>query len=391
VAQPSRGAAPRNIFTSTASLLVQQGIPAVLTMPYEMTDEASIELFRALYQALALGTPVDAAVAAARQAISYAVANSVEWGAPALFMGSPVGLVSGPGVGLRSDQAQVIEKPRQVSAQRKTPAEVLEPAPAAPPQEVVKPRRERAPKRKIPIRTPQPIEPEMVLIPAGEFLMGSDPEQDERAYEAEQPQHRVVLPDYHIARTPTTNAQYVAFLEASGHKAPHHWVDGKSPSGKEDYPVAYISWYDAMAYCKWLTEKKGQVYRLPSEAEWEKAARGTDGGIYPWGDVWDSDCCNSKESSPDDATLVQAYPNGASPYGILDMAGNVWEWTGSLYRPYPYDPKDGREDLRAIGKRVLRSGAFYSTARRVRCAYRDSGYADDSRGSYGFRVVLAPG
>ena len=86
---------------------------------------------------------------------------------------------------------------------------------------------------------------------------------------------------------------------------------------------------------------------------------------------------------------MDAYPDGASPYGILDMAGNIWEWTGSLYRPYPYDPKDGRENPRSGGKRVLRGGAFYSTARRVRCAYRDSGYPDNWRGNYGFRVCVA--
>jgi formylglycine-generating enzyme required for sulfatase activity len=422
------GAPLRNIFTSTAALLVRQGIPAVLAIPYEITDEAAIELFRALYEALALGIPVDAAVAGARQAVSFAVANTVEWGAPALFMGSPGGLVSSLSRGLRSDQARVIEEPPHVPVQLETPAEAPEPepAPATPPQETGEPRRERRPERETPVRTPphpvepepapatprqeageprreqrpereapvrapQPVEPELVLIPASEFLMGSDPEKDQDAYEAEQPQHRVYLPDYHIARTPITNAQYAAFVEASGYEAPRHWVDGKSPSGKEDYPVAYVSWYDAIAYCKWLSEKNGQAYRLPSEAEWEKAARGTEGRIYPWGDAWDPGRCNSKESSPDDSTLVDAYPDGASPYGILDMAGNVWEWTGSLYGPYPYDPKDGREDPRAVGKRVLRGGAFYSTARRVRCAYRDSGYADDGRGSYGFRVVLAPG
>ena len=370
--QGDRGASLRNTFTSTAALLVRQGIPAVLSIPYEITDEAAIELFRAFYEGLALGAPVDAAVAEARKAVNSAVDNSVEWGAPALFVGSPDGLVFSPPGEYLSVEAQVVEEPRQVPVQLETAAEVLE--------------QEREP----PVRTPQPIEPELVRIPAGEFLMGSDPQKDGRAYEAEQPQHRVYLPDYHMSRTPITNAQYAAFVEASGYPAPNRWEDGKSPVGKDDYPVVYISWRDAMAYCKWLSEKNSQAYRLPSEAEWEKAARGTDGRIYPWGDEWDPGRCNSKQSGPDDATPVDAYPEGASLYGILDMAGNMWEWTGSLYRPYPYDPMDGREDPTRPGdKRVLRGGAFYSTARRVRCAYRDSSHPEDWRGHYGFRVCVS--
>ncbi len=450
VAQPHDGALLRNFFSSTAALLVRQGTSAVLTVPYEISDETEIRLFRVFYEALALGIPVDAAVVGARKAINSTVANVVEWGAPVLFIGSPDGLVFRPTGGLDTVQAETTEEPLPADVELETSAEVLEPvepetsaqvpepepapapavpsqeaeepsreprpepapvpavppqeaeeppreprpepapAPAVPPQEAEEPPREPRPKPKTPIRTPQPIEPELVLIPAGEFLMGSDPEKDQHAYEAEQPQHRVYLPDYHIARTPITNGQYTAFVEASGYDAPNHWVDGKPPDDKEDYPVVYISWYDATAYCRWLSEKKGRTYRLPSEAEWEKAARGTDGRIYPWGDVWDPGRCNSKEGGPDDVTLVDAYPDGASPHGILDMAGNVWEWTGSLYQPYPYDPNDGREDPRLGGKRVLRGGVFYSTARRVRCAYRDSGHPDRWRGSYGFRVVLAP-
>jgi formylglycine-generating enzyme required for sulfatase activity len=241
----------------------------------------------------------------------------------------------------------------------------------------------------IPLRRPQPLEPELVLIPAGEFLMGSDLAHDGRAYDAELPQHSVYLPEYRIGRTPVTNAQYAAFVEATGHKPPKGWVEGKPAEGREDFPVVYVSWRDAMAYCKWLSKKTGQACRLPTEAEWEKGARGTDGEIYPWGNEWDPDRCNSTEGGPDDATVVVAYPKGASPYGLLDMAGNVWEWTASLYRPYPYDPKDGREDLRRLDEeRALRGGAYYSSARRVRCAYRDSGDVDDWRGNYGFRVCV---
>jgi formylglycine-generating enzyme required for sulfatase activity len=398
------GGSLRNVFGSTATRMVRGGIPAVLAIPYEITNAAANPLFRAFYEALAVGMPVDVAAAVARKAIGLAVDNTVGWGAPALYMGPPDGLVFDPAGGLGAVEEEVAEEPVPAPVQPETvvapvlvvepeptPAEAVEPepAPVAPPQEAEELPPAQRPERVIPLRSPQPIEPELVLIPAGEFLMGSDPAKDGRAYDAEQPQHGVYLPEYHIARTPVTNAQYAAFVEATGHKVPKGWVDGKPRDGQEDFPVVYVSWRDAMAYCKWLSEKSGQACRLPSEAEWEKAARGTDGEIYPWGNVWDPVRCNSTESGPDDATAVIAYPKGASPYGILDMAGNVWEWTGSLYRPYPYDPNDGREDPNRLdGERALRGGAYYSSARRVRCAYRDSGDVDDWRGNYGFRVCV---
>jgi formylglycine-generating enzyme required for sulfatase activity len=237
----------------------------------------------------------------------------------------------------------------------------------------------------------QPFEPEMVLIPAGEFLMGSDPKKDKDAEDDEQPQHRLYLPDYTIAKTPVTNAQYAAFVEAAGHEPPERWKGKKPPQGKEDHPVVYVSWRDAMAYCKWLSEATGKAYRLPSEAEWEKAARGTNGRIYPWGDGWDAKRCNAREGGKAGTTPVGAYPQGASPYGVLDMAGNVWEWCHSLYRPYPYNAADGREDAEAGDLRVLRGGAFLSDAWDVRCAGRSWGDPGNWLGFYGFRIVLAPG
>jgi formylglycine-generating enzyme required for sulfatase activity len=391
---PQEAASLRNTFTSTAAQLVRAGIPAVLTMPYQISEQAAVELFRAFYGALATGIPVDAAVAEARTAVSTAMPNTVEWGVPALFVGAPKQPAPSTRERLRTVPAPaqvVVEEPRPVGRPEQGVPLRASPPVAPPATKTVAQPRVRRLQQEILIRSPQPIEPDMVLIAGGEFSMGSDAQQDQIAYEAEQPQQRVHLPDYHIARTPTTNAQYAAFVKASGHLAPSYWEEGNMPEGKEDYPVAYVSWYDAVAYCKWLSQKRSRVYRLPSEAEWEKAARGIDGEIYPWGDVWDPARCNSKESGPDEPTLVHAYPDGGSPYGLLDIAGNVWEWTNSLTMPYPYDATDGREDPQAFGKRVLRGGAYYSTARRVRCAYRDNGYPEDSRGSYGFRVVLAAG
>jgi serine/threonine-protein kinase len=238
----------------------------------------------------------------------------------------------------------------------------------------------------------KPFEPEMVLIPAGEFLMGSDPNEDKDADDNEQPQRTLYLPNYYVARTPATNAQYLAFVQDAGWTPPGHWEGGKPPRGKENHPVVYVSWVDALAYCKWLSEATGRSYRLPSEAEWEKAARGTDGNIYPWGNQWDAGRCNNEESGIGDTTPVGEYsPEGNSPYGCVDMAGNVLEWTSSLYKPYPYDAADGREDPDAEGARVLRGGAFGDEPGLVRCAFRPWSPPGSRGRSRGFRVVLSPG
>jgi formylglycine-generating enzyme required for sulfatase activity len=237
----------------------------------------------------------------------------------------------------------------------------------------------------------QPFEPEMVLIPAGEFLMGSDPSVDKDAQDGEQPQHILYLPDYYLAKTPVTNAQYAAFVYATGHEPPLHWEDGKPPRGREDHPVKWVHWADAVAYCDWLAEVTGKPYRLPSEAEWEKGARGTDGRIYPWGNQWDEERCNSGEDYEFHTTPVGAYPEGASPYGLLDMAGNVLEWTRSVFKNYPYDPEDGREDLEAGGYHVLRGGSFYLDLTAVRCAFRgrpDFIYDFSDGEDFGFRVCV---
>ena len=242
----------------------------------------------------------------------------------------------------------------------------------------------------------QPFEPEMILIPAGEFLMGSDPQQDEYAQKDEQPQHVLYLPDYYLAKTPVINAQYAAFVQATGYTPPEHWTDGRPPHGKEDHPVVYVSWHDGMAYCHWLSEATGKTYSLPSEAEWEKGARGTDGRIYPWGNHWDATRCNSEEGHKGGTTFVGAYPTGASPYGLLDMAGNVEEWMRSLWGEHPYPSeakaKARREDLQVPDDpaRGLRGGAFHHSHWDVRCAYRRQNYPVNRFRFIGFRVVVRP-
>ncbi|MFM8333111.1 MAG: NACHT domain-containing protein, partial [Candidatus Methylumidiphilus sp.] len=159
-------------------------------------------------------------------------------------------------------------------------------------------------------------EPDWVLIPAGEFTMG----EGDKA-------HRVHLPDFAIARVPVTNAQYGLFVQATGHEAPSHWHGKKVPKGRETHPVVRVSWHDARAYCRWLSAETGKAIGLPSEAEWEKAARGADDARrYPWGDDFDAKRCNVDESGFDGTTPVGIFVNGASLFGCLDMAGNVWEW-----------------------------------------------------------------
>jgi formylglycine-generating enzyme required for sulfatase activity len=230
----------------------------------------------------------------------------------------------------------------------------------------------------------------MVWVPPGPFLMGSDKDDDPQAYDRELPQHEVRLPGYWIGRYPVTVAQHRDFVEKGGRD-----VDERSLKDPDDHPVRYVTWRDALAYCRWLGERTGLPVMLPSEAEWEKAARGTDGQIYPWGDEDPmAELCNfSVNFSFSDTTPVGNYsPEGDSPYECADMAGNVWEWTRSLYKDYPYDPGDGREDLEAgddVG-RVVRGGAFDSTEDFVRCASRYLRYPPDRHDYYGFRVVVSP-
>lgn len=254
-----------------------------------------------------------------------------------------------------------------------------------------------------------PIEFDWITIPTGDFLMGSDMAKDKLAYDDETPQHTLTLPEYRIARVPVTVAQFAAFMAANpgyrttaeqqgsarnwtGSKwediAGADWAHPRGPGSdvraKQEHPVTCVSWHDALAFCQWA------VVRLPTEAEWEKAARGTDGRIWPWGNREpNSGVCNFNRTVGD-TTPVGSYPDGASPYGLLDAAGNVWEWTSSLFKPYRYDATDGREDPKSGDGRTLRGGSFGNVARSVRCACRYGSGPYLRRGYFGFRVV-SPG
>jgi len=215
-----------------------------------------------------------------------------------------------------------------------------------------------------------------VYVPAGEFTMGSDSPDARRTTDGgvaspEVPVHTVFLEAYWIDRHEVTNGQYERCVQAGG--CEHHFAPISATrlvyyglAEFDDYPVIYVNWYEAQAYCAWAGR------RLPTEAEWEKAARGTDGRKFPWGDepvdgtranYCDAGCPRTyankmQDDGYPDTAPVESFPAGVSPYGVFDLAGNVWEWTGSLLAAYPYDPDDGRENTDAEGQRVWRGGPW---------------------------------
>ena len=245
---------------------------------------------------------------------------------------------------------------------------------------------------------------EYIYIPAGSFTMGSNQRQlnelitgsrtSMEKFSAELPRHNVNLEGYYIARFPVTNAEYLSFIKATDNPVPYRddeWSQPYNwnpktrtyPAHKGDNPVVLVSWYDAQAYCRWIGG------RLPTEAEWEKAARGTGHREWPWGSKWQEGCCNTIESGLDSITPVGKFsPRGDSPYGVSDMAGNVWEWCSSIHDPYPYNAEDGRENRESLGKRVLRGGACGLDRFVARCAFRGETQPGDYGFSIGFRVVL---
>ncbi len=202
---------------------------------------------------------------------------------------------------------------------------------------------------------------DMVHVPGGEFIMGSSlGEEDER------PERKVYLKGFYIDRYEVTNAQYRRFVKETGHPAPPHWLVYGYPEDKENHPVVFVSFDDATAYCRWAGK------RLPTEEEWEKAARGTDGRIYPWGNEFSRDRANTSLSGIVGTTPVGTYTEGKSPYGAYDMAGNVWEWTSSDYDEH---------------SKVVRGGSWGLTHRFARTFFR-VGYPPETRiNNLGFRCA----
>jgi formylglycine-generating enzyme required for sulfatase activity len=335
----------------------------------------------------------------------------------------------------------------------------------------------------VPERHRPPALPDFLwcYVPAGTFRMGSQ-EGEEGAYSDEHPQHPVEVPAFLIARYPITNAQYRPFVQGGGYEEPRYWTpdgwawrtgdrepdlsplhDAGDEAWRKQYadwlaarrpedrgrpfwwehprwglpnrPVVGVSWYEALAYCAWLSElvrdpaegqsdrwqvwhdgsvdvpdnlTKGNLLQalrrldpaihLPSEAEWEKAARGTDARRWPWGKDWLAGRANTDEAGIGETSPVGAFPAGASPCGALDMAGNVWEWTHSRWgrtgalRPdygYPYRWEDGREDPGGPDLRVVRGGSWFDNQRDARCACRLRSVPDYYNYFLGFRVVVS--
>jgi len=244
-------------------------------------------------------------------------------------------------------------------------------------------------------------EDNMVMVPAGEFIRGSD-EIDEE----EKPVKRIYLDDFMIGVYPVTNREFKRFIDDNGYHREEFWTPEGWQWRQEEkitepgywyhrewngpnFPVVVVSWYEAAAYAGWLSKITGKAYRLPSEAEWEKAARGTDGWKYPWGNEFDKNFCNSDESGLGRTSAVGIFPKGKSPYGCLDMAGNVWEWCADWFdkKYYSKCPVKNPPGPTEGSHRVCRGGSWFGVAQYCACAVRDAYLPGDRGIVLGFRLA----
>ena len=270
-----------------------------------------------------------------------------------------------------------------------------------------------------------PLKIEWCDVPAGPFTMGNS--DDPNAWEDERPQHEQAI-DYlfKVSRFPITNGQYSVFVNEGGYSHAPYWREAEAggvwkagmiesryenkprnqpfdlgePFGLPNHPVVGVTWYEALAFTRWLTDymqangclPEGWCVALPSEAEWEKGARDSDGREYPWGRELTPNHANYEKTGIDTSSAVGCFPLGASPYGVEEMSGNVWEWTRSVWANYPYGPNDGRERLDAGDDvaRVLRGGSFLDRDQFVRCGARYRFSPHRRYWNLGFRVDLSP-
>lgn len=260
----------------------------------------------------------------------------------------------------------------------------------------------------------------MILIPAGPFEMGSDADvalaecqklyigSEDKCqrdwYEDEEPQHTVTLDAFYIDQYEVTNAQYATCVDDGGCEPPSSTASYARDSYYDnadyaDYPVIYVNWDQATTYCEW------RGARLPTEAEWEKAARGTEGQLYPWGNTFDGSLTNFCDSNCDqswankdyddgyaDTAPVGSYPDGVSPYGVHDMAGNVWEWVADWYGGdyYSSSPETNPIGPTSGSSRVVRGGGWTNSGGNVRAAFRNRDGPTESNNIIGFRCARSP-
>lgn len=246
----------------------------------------------------------------------------------------------------------------------------------------------------------------LVKIPSGGFLMGSKPSQDADSLEEEQPLHEVHVDEFSISKLQIRVKDYIEYLrETAGDRGAVIQAEVRVP----DAPITKISWYEAISFCRWATVRAREAslidetmeVRLPTEAEWEKSAKGPASFIYPWGNKFDETACNYRLSEPNEVVPVGSFsPRGDSGYGISDMAGNAWDWTLSLWgkrfdRPdyrYPYDQNDGRESVVAGGefRRIIRGGGYYYHSYCMRTSTRNAAFPVFNHSGGGFRIVVSP-
>jgi formylglycine-generating enzyme required for sulfatase activity len=338
-------------FRGMAPRLVQGSLPAVLAMQDAVEMEAAREFSRVFYRQLLSHGQVDLACNEARSALLTGGFQGAY--IPVLFSRLPGNVLLDP---------SILRKPWR----------------------------------------PLEFEPEVIYVRSGKFFMGGSPH-DPHVKDWETQADWIDLAAFCIGKYPVTNGQYWAFVKASGHDAPQvNWAGRRPRKTKLDHPVVGVSWYDACAYCAWLSEQTGRRYRLPSEAEWEKAARGMDDQrIYPWGDTWQPDRCNHDQ---DETTDVGAF-GPQSPFGCYDMVGNAREWTTTIWGgnsheahsdfPYPWK-RDGRDTLGQDPQldtryRICRGGSYAEGSPRLRCSERDWYSPDAGNRKTGFRVVMEIG
>ncbi len=339
--------AERDAFQGTAQHLVRQGAPVVVAMQFDIETTRAARLAQEFYRALADGWPAEAAITEARKAL-FSDGGAADWATPVIFT--------------RAADNRLVDN-RLAAADN---------AAATP----VTPRLS--------------FEPEMRPIPAGPFTLGA----------ADAPaawrQHTVDLPAFAIGAWPITNAQYAVFARQHPEHRPLQsgWLFTTPPADRPDHPVTGITWHDAAAYCAWLATQTGRAYRLPTEAEWEKAARGVDARTYPWGE--EAPTTERGNFGGEQTAPVTAHPAGCSPYGVCDLVGNVRTWTttrwgDNLRQPsftYPYrrDEREAASD-RANALHICRGGAFNDPPALWTCSARTIVHADARAATVGLRVA----